>query len=136
MGEPPLFLSASVFYAIKDAIYAARKESGLTEVFRLDSPATPERIRNACVDTFTKMVTVPGLTGCSLANLPHRECAWKSQGPGAGIRAGWGGCVPAPIDGFWLVGVILHLTCHQLRAKCKPSSAGAPTVGGAAVQDL
>uniref|UniRef100_A0A8B9VYE6 Xanthine dehydrogenase n=1 Tax=Anas zonorhyncha TaxID=75864 RepID=A0A8B9VYE6_9AVES len=55
VGEPPLFLSASVFYAIKDAIYSARKESGLTEPFRLDSPATPERIRNACVDIFTKM---------------------------------------------------------------------------------
>uniref|UniRef100_A0A672VB00 Xanthine dehydrogenase/oxidase n=1 Tax=Strigops habroptila TaxID=2489341 RepID=A0A672VB00_STRHB len=57
VGEPPLFLSASVFYAIKDAIYSARKDSGVTEAFRLDSPATPERIRNACVDTFTKMVT-------------------------------------------------------------------------------
>uniref|UniRef100_A0A8C0V931 Xanthine dehydrogenase/oxidase n=1 Tax=Cyanistes caeruleus TaxID=156563 RepID=A0A8C0V931_CYACU len=55
VGEPPLFLSASVFYAIKDAIYSARKDSGLTEAFRLDSPATPERIRNACVDIFTKM---------------------------------------------------------------------------------
>uniref|UniRef100_A0A8C3L2Z9 Xanthine dehydrogenase/oxidase n=1 Tax=Chrysolophus pictus TaxID=9089 RepID=A0A8C3L2Z9_CHRPC len=58
VGEPPLFLSASVFYAIKDAIYSAREDSGVTEPFRLDSPATPERIRNACVDTFTKMVTV------------------------------------------------------------------------------
>uniref|UniRef100_A0A803TI00 Xanthine dehydrogenase/oxidase n=1 Tax=Anolis carolinensis TaxID=28377 RepID=A0A803TI00_ANOCA len=55
VGEPPLFLSASVFYAIKDAIIAARQESGLKEPFRLDSPATPERIRNACVDVFTKM---------------------------------------------------------------------------------
>ncbi|XP_067420930.1 xanthine dehydrogenase/oxidase isoform X2 [Emydura macquarii macquarii] len=55
VGEPPLFLSASVFYAIKDAIFAARTESGLTEPFRLDSPATPERICNACVDTFTKL---------------------------------------------------------------------------------
>ncbi|XP_024052534.1 xanthine dehydrogenase/oxidase [Terrapene carolina triunguis] len=55
VGEPPLFLSASVFYAIKDAIFAARAESGLTEPFRLDSPATPERIRNACVDMFTKL---------------------------------------------------------------------------------
>uniref|UniRef100_A0A8C9G869 Xanthine dehydrogenase/oxidase n=1 Tax=Pavo cristatus TaxID=9049 RepID=A0A8C9G869_PAVCR len=55
VGEPPLFLSASVFYAIKDAIYSAREDSGVTEPFRLDSPATPERIRNACVDTFTKM---------------------------------------------------------------------------------
>ncbi|XP_061480984.1 xanthine dehydrogenase/oxidase [Rhineura floridana] len=55
VGEPPLFLSASVFYAIKDAIVSAREESGLKELFRLDSPATPERIRNVCVDIFTKM---------------------------------------------------------------------------------
>lgn len=56
VGEPPLFLAASVFYAIKDAITAARTESGLTGPFRLDSPATPERIRNACEDKFTKLV--------------------------------------------------------------------------------
>ncbi|XP_054835162.1 xanthine dehydrogenase/oxidase isoform X1 [Eublepharis macularius] len=55
VGEPPLFLSASVFYAIKDAIFAARAESGLNQLFRLDSPATPERTRNACVDVFTKL---------------------------------------------------------------------------------
>ncbi|XP_030645465.1 xanthine dehydrogenase/oxidase [Chanos chanos] len=55
VGEPPLFLAASVFYAIKDAITAARSESGLTGPFRLDSPATPERIRNACEDSFTKL---------------------------------------------------------------------------------
>lgn len=57
MGEPPLFLAASVFYAIKDAIVSAREESGLKGIFRLDSPATPERIRNACVDSFTKLVS-------------------------------------------------------------------------------
>ncbi|ETE63145.1 Xanthine dehydrogenase/oxidase, partial [Ophiophagus hannah] len=55
VGEPPLFLAASVFYAIKDAILSAREESGLKGTFRLDSPATPERIRNACVDSFTKL---------------------------------------------------------------------------------
>nr|XP_033794956.1 xanthine dehydrogenase/oxidase [Geotrypetes seraphini] len=55
VGEPPLFLSASIFFAIKDAISTARAESGLTGLFRLDSPATPERIRNACVDDFTKL---------------------------------------------------------------------------------
>ncbi|XP_039197687.1 xanthine dehydrogenase/oxidase [Crotalus tigris] len=55
VGEPPLFLAASVFYAIKDAIVSAREESGLKGIFRLDSPATPERIRNACVDSFTKL---------------------------------------------------------------------------------
>uniref|UniRef100_A0A673ZPM5 Xanthine dehydrogenase/oxidase n=1 Tax=Salmo trutta TaxID=8032 RepID=A0A673ZPM5_SALTR len=56
IGEPPLFLAASVFFAIKDAITAARKESGLSGPFRLDSPATPERIRNTCEDRFTKLV--------------------------------------------------------------------------------
>ncbi|XP_075719550.1 xanthine dehydrogenase/oxidase [Rhinoderma darwinii] len=59
VGEPPLFLSASIFYAIKDAIMAARAESGITGIFRLDSPATPERIRNACVDQFTKLCPAP-----------------------------------------------------------------------------
>ncbi|KAM3585325.1 uncharacterized protein V6R79_014495 [Siganus canaliculatus] len=55
VGEPPLFLAASVFYAIKDAISAARAESGLSGPFRLDSPASAERIRNACSDRFTKL---------------------------------------------------------------------------------
>lgn len=56
MGEPPLFLAASVFYAIKDAISAARAESGISGPFRLDSPASAERIRNACGDQFLKLV--------------------------------------------------------------------------------
>lgn len=55
VGEPPLFLAASIFFAIKDAINSARSEVGLTGPFRLDSPATPERIRGACVDIFTEM---------------------------------------------------------------------------------
>lgn len=55
VGEPPLFLAASVFFAIKDAIAAARLEAGLSGPFRLDSPATAERIRIACVDRFTEM---------------------------------------------------------------------------------
>ncbi|XP_020627784.1 xanthine dehydrogenase/oxidase-like isoform X2 [Orbicella faveolata] len=56
VGEPPLFLASSVFYAIKDAVMAARRESGVEGIFRLDSPATSERIRMACVDQFTKQV--------------------------------------------------------------------------------
>ncbi|KAM9328515.1 xanthine dehydrogenase/oxidase-like [Pholidichthys leucotaenia] len=55
VGEPPLFLAASVFYAIKDAISAARAESGLSGPFRLDSPASAEKIRMACSDRFTQM---------------------------------------------------------------------------------
>ncbi|XP_034034746.1 xanthine dehydrogenase/oxidase [Thalassophryne amazonica] len=55
VGEPPLFLASSVFFAIKDAILAARAESGLRGPFRLDSPASAERIRNACSDRFTEL---------------------------------------------------------------------------------
>lgn len=56
VGEPPLFLAASVFYALKDAIKAAREENGKTGLFRLDSPATAERIRLACADKITDNV--------------------------------------------------------------------------------
>jgi xanthine dehydrogenase/oxidase len=57
IGEPPLFLSASVFFAIKEAVRAARAESGLQGTFRFDSPATAEKIRMSCVDQFTKLVS-------------------------------------------------------------------------------
>uniref|UniRef100_H2YN17 xanthine dehydrogenase n=1 Tax=Ciona savignyi TaxID=51511 RepID=H2YN17_CIOSA len=52
-GEPPLFLSASVFFAVKNAVESARKHSGLFGAFRMDSPATCERIRMWCGDQFT-----------------------------------------------------------------------------------
>ncbi|XP_048259665.1 xanthine dehydrogenase/oxidase-like [Haliotis rufescens] len=54
IGEPPLFLASSVFFAVKDAIKSAREDAGESRWFRLDSPATPERIRMACQDQFTK----------------------------------------------------------------------------------
>ena len=54
IGEPPLLLSVSVIMAIKEAIKAARAEIGLTGYFRLDSPATVERIRMACGDQLSK----------------------------------------------------------------------------------
>ncbi|KAI7982356.1 Xanthine dehydrogenase 1 [Camellia lanceoleosa] len=53
VGEPPFFLASSVFFAIKDAIIAARAEAGYNDWFPLDNPATPERIRMACTDEFT-----------------------------------------------------------------------------------
>ncbi|XP_039267086.2 xanthine dehydrogenase/oxidase-like isoform X1 [Styela clava] len=52
VGEPPLFLAASVLFAIKNAIKSARSDAGITGPFRLDSPATAERIRIACEDDF------------------------------------------------------------------------------------
>lgn len=56
VGEPPLFSAAAVFFAIKNAIAAAREERDEKGPFKLDSPATCERIRMACVDQFTKQV--------------------------------------------------------------------------------
>eukprot|EP00897_Mesotaenium_endlicherianum_P009776 jgi/Mesen1/8827/ME000053S08233 len=59
VGEPPLFLAASAMFAIKDAIYAARKERGLEGWVALDTPATPERVRMLCTDEFTSPVALP-----------------------------------------------------------------------------
>ncbi|XP_038045213.1 xanthine dehydrogenase/oxidase-like [Patiria miniata] len=59
VGEPPLFLAASIFFAIKDAIQSAREDAGIPRAFRLDSPATAERIRMACQDQFTKQISTP-----------------------------------------------------------------------------
>lgn len=66
IGEPPFFLGASVFFAINDAVRAARAEhlgggggggggcggegGGIEAHFALHSPATSERIRLACAD--------------------------------------------------------------------------------------
>ena len=56
VGEPPLFLAASVFFAVKEAIRSARVERGLSKKFTFDAPATAERIRMACEDEITSKV--------------------------------------------------------------------------------
>jgi xanthine dehydrogenase/oxidase len=67
VGEPPLFLGSAVFFAIRDALRSARKASGVeakvgvdddTGLLRLESPATPERIRLSCEDDIMKMARV------------------------------------------------------------------------------
>ncbi|KAK9866817.1 hypothetical protein WJX84_005780, partial [Apatococcus fuscideae] len=67
IGEPPLFLGATCFFAIKNAISAAREDAGLPGWFPLDSPATPERVRMACADD----LTVPF---APVQWLPHISC--------------------------------------------------------------
>lgn len=54
IGEPPFQLGASVFFALKDAVSAARADAGLTGHFALDAPCTPERLRMACADDITR----------------------------------------------------------------------------------
>jgi xanthine dehydrogenase/oxidase len=48
VGEPPLVLATSVFFAIKAAVRASRLERGLDGLFRLDAPATVQEVRRAC----------------------------------------------------------------------------------------
>ncbi|KAL5336813.1 Molybdopterin-binding domain of aldehyde dehydrogenase-domain-containing protein [Aspergillus crustosus] len=58
VGEPPLFMGSAAFFAIRDALKAARKEWGVTDVLSLVSPATPERIRVSCADPIIERVRV------------------------------------------------------------------------------
>lgn len=63
IGEPSLFLGASVLFALRDALKAAVKTLGVgsDKVLTLDSPATAERLRLAVGDHIVKWATVePG----------------------------------------------------------------------------
>jgi xanthine dehydrogenase/oxidase len=51
IGEPPLFLGSTVFFALRAAVKAAREMNGKgREAWALDSPATAERLRLAVGD--------------------------------------------------------------------------------------
>ncbi|CAI4229586.1 unnamed protein product [Auanema sp. JU1783] len=56
IGEPPLFLGACTYFAIREAIKAYRKDQGLDGYFRFDSPATAENIRLSCEDEYLKKI--------------------------------------------------------------------------------
>jgi xanthine dehydrogenase/oxidase len=49
IGEPPLVLSLSAYFACKRAIEAARLETGVCEPFGLSSPITSETIQLLCL---------------------------------------------------------------------------------------
>ena len=57
IGEPPFFLGTSVFFAIKDAVTAAREGS---DYFEFRMPATSERIRMACGDKISSECIASG----------------------------------------------------------------------------
>ena len=48
VGEPPLVLANSVFFALKAAIRESRLERKLSGLFRFDAPATVQEVRRAC----------------------------------------------------------------------------------------
>ena len=45
-----------VYFAVNQAITAARAQNGLQPLVHLESPLTAERIRMACDDNLTKLV--------------------------------------------------------------------------------
>jgi xanthine dehydrogenase/oxidase len=51
-------MGAAVFFAIRNALKAARKQWGVEDVLSLRSPATPERIRISCADPILKRAEV------------------------------------------------------------------------------
>ena len=63
VGEPPLFMGSAVFFAIRNALTAARKQWGVEDVLSLRSPATPERIRISCADPIVKRAEVVAREG-------------------------------------------------------------------------
>ncbi len=48
IGEPPLVLSTTAFFAIKHAIMAARRDQGDNTWVEIDAPATVARVQSAC----------------------------------------------------------------------------------------
>uniref|UniRef100_A0A0N5BDQ5 Xanthine dehydrogenase n=1 Tax=Strongyloides papillosus TaxID=174720 RepID=A0A0N5BDQ5_STREA len=56
VGEPPLILGSSVYFAIKEAIKSYRKDNGFYDYFSMDAPATCENIRRHCIDSITGII--------------------------------------------------------------------------------
>ena len=52
VGEPPLCLSPCVFFAVKNAIEAARLDAGTSTYFHLNAPATYDIIQQNCLNDF------------------------------------------------------------------------------------
>lgn len=57
VGEPPLVLAATVYFAVKHAVLAARHDRQIGGWFLLKSPATVERVSEACAGGFEATTT-------------------------------------------------------------------------------
>jgi xanthine dehydrogenase/oxidase len=59
IGEPPLFMGSTVFFALREAVKAAREMNGQDTVgWKFDSPATSEKLRLAIGDDLVKRAEV------------------------------------------------------------------------------
>ncbi|EPY77223.1 aldehyde oxidase 3-like protein [Camelus ferus] len=77
LGESGIFLGSSVFFAIRDAVNAARRERGLPGPLKLKSPLTPEKIRMACEDKFTKMIQIQIQIQIQISTKPRNQTEYK-----------------------------------------------------------
>ncbi|CAI0643803.1 unnamed protein product [Colletotrichum noveboracense] len=57
-GEPPLFLGCTVFFALREAVKAAREMNHVREPLVLNSPATAEKLRLAVGDPLVRRAAV------------------------------------------------------------------------------
>ncbi|WAO88876.1 Hypothetical protein NCS54_00624000 [Fusarium falciforme] len=57
-GEPPLFLGSSVFFALREAVKAAREMNKVTEPLVLNAPSTAEKLRLAVGDSLVRRAGV------------------------------------------------------------------------------
>ncbi|ORY59677.1 molybdopterin binding aldehyde oxidase/xanthine dehydrogenase [Pseudomassariella vexata] len=58
IGEPPLFLGSTVFFALREAVRAARGMNCVAEPLVLNAPATPEKLRLAVGDDLLRRAAV------------------------------------------------------------------------------
>ena len=67
IGEPPLFLGASVLFALREAVKAARESVAVDAqamgVVQLDSPTTAKRLRVAVGDWIVQWAKVEAQEG-------------------------------------------------------------------------
>lgn len=90
-GEPPLVLSNTVFFAIKHAVLAARADRGRRDWFHLPSPATVQRIQQACLvgdDDLETSPTDPGSRATPAAPGGGTPGSGRADAPASDGRAG------------------------------------------------
>ncbi|PKY00437.1 xanthine dehydrogenase [Aspergillus campestris IBT 28561] len=63
IGEPPLFLGATVLFALRDALRSAREDNGVVGPLVLDSPATAERLRLSVGDEILRKAAIEPTEG-------------------------------------------------------------------------
>lgn len=85
VGEPPFFMAASAFFAIKDAVASAREDHGESSYFPLNSPASSERSVLSVLtyhrDSMQVLTLSPGLglrNPIGVFTLPL-YCSWSRE---------------------------------------------------------